>query len=345
MRYLGLQLYLMMKTKKANPNKHCNSSTYHGKDHINNMQCSMFKISFISISILVLFSQVLTSITATACTRSHQSIDKIAAIADVIFMGRVESIDPNGILKVRTEEQLKGDVPTNVKLKGFHTELNRFYSFCGIEVASVNQKYYFFALQKKVGQDLYLAANSSDALVRVNDENKTDVVSAIKNKSHSSEWRLNQSIGVSARLVTHKTNFNVGENISFDIILLNLSNERLEFNYRTWPPNEHSYCDLLISSVKGTVEPRAVPIDRSKIEKYFSEHGHSYQKVLDSDSLMRFGVGPINTAKPGYGYKEKLNFSYYPLQPGTYEIAASCVNFFGSTVKTNSISVEIKQLS
>ncbi len=141
--------------------------------------------------------------------------------------------------------------------------------------------------------------------------------------------------------MTGKRSYKEKEELNLGVVFLNHTNRDLTFNYRTWPKREHSYCDLLISSTKGKVAAVPVPIEKSKIESYFSKYGHRYDHVLTKDNSFEFGISSVITARPGYGHKEKLNFQYYPLSPGSYDIAASCKNFFGTTINTNSIKIEI----
>lgn len=176
----------------------------------------------------------------------------------------------------------------------------------------------------------------------VNKNNRKAIKDTLAKNPPSSDWRFSASTGLYTRLMAAKKQYKVDEDISLTIVFLNHTNRDLVFNYKTWPKSEHSYCDLTISSSEGAVDAVPVPIEKSKIEDYFSEHGHSYDRVVKTDSSFRFGIGSVTTAKRGYGYKEKLNFHYYPLQPGIYDIAASCGNFFGTTINTNSITVEVE---
>ncbi len=277
----------------------------------------------------------------SACTRSFLSIDDATATVDTIFSGTVKSITQDGLLNVTVHEALKGQIKNDVKLKGFPFKETGLTSMCNIEVAAVGKKYYFFVFDKQYGKNYYIAGDQNDALRRVNKDNEKAIQEALVKNSPSSDWRYSVWTGLYVRLMADKSSFNVDEQLNLTILFLNHTYRDLLFKYRTWPKTDHSYCDLSISSSEGTVEPVPVPITQSKIEKYFAKHGHSYDRVLKADSSYRFGVRRVMSAKSGYGYKEKLNFHYYPLQPGVYDIAASCKNFFGATIETKSITVEI----
>lgn len=295
-------------------------------------------IKRLSLAVVVLLVAIAK---ANACSRIYTSIESTITIADTIFVGTVKSVTKDGLLQVDVQETLKGRVNEKVKLKGFPYKSSAVTSMCEIQVASVGAKYYFFAFDKRYGQNYHIASNLSDAVYPANQRRRKTIKELLAKEAPSSDWRFSASTGLYARLVTGKRSYKGKEELNLSIIFLNHTNRNLTLNYRTWPKSEHSYCNLLISSKKGKVAAVPVPIDRSKIENYFSKHGHRYDHVLTKDSSFEFGISSISTAQKGYGYKEKLNFQYYPLSPGSYNIAASCKNFFGATINTNSIKVKI----
>jgi len=105
----------------------------------------------------------------------------------------------------------------------------------------------------------------------------------------------------------------------------NDSGRPLKLAYRDWPPERRSYWTLEIRPPDGrVVTPLSHPhVSPEEIKAFFSQHGNTFSHVLAPGESFFLVLDRINSAEPGWGYKERLGFRYYPLVgPGRYEIRA-----------------------
>ena len=108
------------------------------------------RLSLIAVMLLVVIDRT------NACSRFYASIESTAVIADTIFVGTVKSITKDGLLRVVVQETLKGRVGEQVNLKGFPHKNSAANIMCEIQVASVGEKYYFFAFDKRYGRNYHI---------------------------------------------------------------------------------------------------------------------------------------------------------------------------------------------
>ena len=87
----------------------------------------------------------------------------------------------------------------------------------------------------------------------------------------------------------------------------------------------------LVDAAGLQVPARPVPIAARDIRAYFAKHGPRYDLTLAPGDTAMLGLDRVTTAAPGWGYKERLGFVYYPPPaPGRYTIAARCTNLVGA---------------
>jgi hypothetical protein len=94
----------------------------------------------------------------------------------------------------------------------------------------------------------------------------------------------------------------------------------------------------------GAVESIAHPhVDMTQIREFFSRNPHRFEQRLRPGETFFLYLDRVNFAEPGWGYRERLDFRYYPMaMPGEYTISA-VGRFFhpGTPVATRPLRVWI----
>ena len=143
--------------------------------------------------------------------------------------------------------------------------------------------------------------------------------------------------GVAMIAVPEKFTYKLGEAINLIVGYKNLSAAEIVLRYRDWPLDVHSHWTLNILSQRGgIVPPTPHPhLSRGEITEYFSKHGNSFTMPLKPGQSFFIHVDRINSAEQGWGYKERLDFKYYPItEPGRYSIVVTGHNLYGDTTMT-----------
>ncbi len=69
-------------------------------------------------------------------------------------------------------------------------------------------------------------------------------------------------------------------------------------------------------------------VKKEEYTEFFSKFPTMYEVEVLPGQDGHFLLRSVNTAKPGWGYKEDLDFRYYPMsKPGLYEIGAEAFFF------------------
>jgi hypothetical protein len=135
--------------------------------------------------------------------------------------------------------------------------------------------------------------------------------------------------GLSTLLTAEKFRIKVDEELDLWMGYRNTSIQNITLKYRDWPLDVHTYWKLTIDSKAGNVV-EAVPhptLTRQSINDYFSRSARSYEIILEPQKEYFFGLKRVNSANPGWGYKEEVDFKYYPMAKGKYTITATNLNF------------------
>jgi hypothetical protein len=143
--------------------------------------------------------------------------------------------------------------------------------------------------------------------------------------------------GVAMIAVPEKFTYKLGEAINLMVGYKNLSAAEIVLRYRDWPLDAHSHWTLEIRSQGGgIIPPTPHPhLSRGEITEYFSRHGNSFTMPLKPGQSFFIHVDRINSAEPGWGYKERLDFKYYPItERGRYSIRVTGHNLYGGTSMT-----------
>jgi len=105
----------------------------------------------------------------------------------------------------------------------------------------------------------------------------------------------------------------------------NRSSRAIVLRYRDWPLASHTHWELRVERAgAGAVSPVAHPhVDAAAIQDFFSRNPHTFEVTLEPGATFFLFVDRINSAEPGWGYKERLDFRFYPMStPGEYAISA-----------------------
>jgi hypothetical protein len=105
----------------------------------------------------------------------------------------------------------------------------------------------------------------------------------------------------------------------------NGSTRSLRLRYRDWPLESHTHWTLRIERTGGeTVVPVPHPhVTVTAIREFFSRNPHRFDVTLRPGESFFLYLDRINSAEAGWGYKERLDFRYYPMDsPGEYAVTA-----------------------
>jgi hypothetical protein len=119
--------------------------------------------------------------------------------------------------------------------------------------------------------------------------------------------------------------YKVGEPVLLWAGYRNVSDRDIELRYRDWPLESHTRWHLRVERRgAGVVAALRHPhVDTTQIREFFSRNGHRFQMRLRPGEAFFLYLDRINVAEPGWGYRERLDFLYYPLtSPGEYTITA-----------------------
>jgi hypothetical protein len=139
--------------------------------------------------------------------------------------------------------------------------------------------------------------------------------------------------------------YRVGEPILLWSGYRNVSERDIVLRYRTWPLESHTCWHLRVERTgAGVVESMAHPhVDMTQIREFFSRNPHRFEQRLRPGETFFLYLDRVNVAEPGWGYRERLDFRYYPMTiPGEYTISA-VGRFFhpGTPVATRPLRVWI----
>ena len=153
------------------------------------------------------------------------------------------------------------------------------------------------------------------------------------------------SDGVAALLTAEEFHVGAKEHLNLYFGVKNLSNAPILLKYRDWPLETHTFWDLKM--VSPSAQPvMALPhptVTAEEIADYFSRFPHSYEITLAPGQSYFYGLGRVNSALPGWGYKQELDFKFYPMtQSGAYEIEASANNWSDKKLPSAKVRVWIK---
>lgn len=279
---------------------------------------------------------------AIACDRPHLDLEFAAALADQIVIGKVTKIISSDQVVVNVVKELKGKKSEVINIKGVYTTQKSRFEPCQSAIASVGSNLIFFLSKKESGDQYQRTIDWNDGALEAIPKIQEKILHILENKGSSSNWKSFDNL-FSIRLVSKKLRYKEIENIDLDLVFRNISSHAQDFKYRTWPPENHTFCDLEISSDGNLIKGEPVPIERSAIVDYFSKHGPKFDFKIEPMQTHHFYLDQINFAKPGWGYKERTGFKFYPLKQREYSISTRCHNFFKNSVQSDEIKIVVEK--
>ena len=105
----------------------------------------------------------------------------------------------------------------------------------------------------------------------------------------------------------------------------NASRRDIRLRYRDWPLSSHTHWVLRVNRAGGgEVESLPHPhVDAGEIRTFFSRNSHRFDYTLKPGEAFFLYLDRVNVAEAGWGYRERLDFRYYPMSyPGEYAISA-----------------------
>lgn len=143
--------------------------------------------------------------------------------------------------------------------------------------------------------------------------------------------------GLSTVLTAEKFRLGINDDVNLWIGYKNTSSKDITLKYSNWPLQTHTFWKLKVVPKEGK-EIKALDhpsLTQAKIDHYFSRFPMSHQVQLKPGKSTFFHIPRINSAKPGWGYKEKLDFQYHPMTaPGKYTISAFAHHLFSKSIIT-----------
>ena len=273
---------------------------------------------------------------AAACDRSRSPMETRAVavtVADVVVSGVVAKVEGD-LATVTIVEAFKGSaaVGDTITIRGVTAAgLGR---DCGVHPLAAGGRY-VFSLWSPAGavRELRLV----DAMGGVEDagaSSAADYAAAVKAQHPHSPWST--SGVVQSQLLLDPEPSTAGE-VDLVLVVRNIGPRPLTWKYRSWPLASQSRCSLdVVETGSGRrVAAKPVPIAKKDIRAYFAKHGPHYDLTLAPGDSYLLLLDSVTTARPGWGYKERTGFEYYPVRTaGPHTIAATCVNLFGRGPRT-----------
>lgn len=139
--------------------------------------------------------------------------------------------------------------------------------------------------------------------------------------------------GLSAMLVTDMPRVAAGDEIKVSLGLKNVGDVPLHLHYGG-TRDQRSHFTLSIAGPDGRlVGARPHPeLDQDSMDHFFRHMSAVKTLTLEPGEANFMPTEPINSARGGWGYKERLDFSYYPMpQRGRYRIVGKAHRFLAGT--------------
>jgi hypothetical protein len=268
--------------------------------------------------------------TATAYKRRAWPVSVAAVQADAIVVARITKVplgakqasDP--VAEIEISEVLKGKLQ-----KGELNILNNrdlFYEPVGpLEMAAQYLLFLRPSRQDPSKQEIML-----DGTQRYTGE----AVATVKSLLVATPPWSDPQEGVATILVPEKNRIKTDDDLTLFFGCRNQSDKNVVLRYSDWPLETHTRWELGITSPDGKkIAPLKHPtLTQQMIVDYFSKFPRAYEVKLEPGQEHFFVLSRVNSAQPGMGHKEELDFRFYPMaQPGAYEITASGFHLFGTT--------------
>ena len=157
------------------------------------------------------------------------------------------------------------------------------------------------------------------------------------------KWRTTAS-GLAVVLLPKIDAWPASEGLALQFGIRNVSDHAIQLNYGGISRAQRSFVALDILDRSGT-RVAALPnpdLDAKAIREFFNVFGASKPVVLAPGEYFFQRLDRINLAGAGWGYKEALDFQFYPLVPGRYTVVARGLNYLpGVVLSTAALPIRI----
>jgi hypothetical protein len=279
---------------------------------------------------------------AHALSRAYKPLIVLVAEADAIVEAHITKLPPldsktdgSAIIRVGVDQVLKGEI-TKGSTEVMMTSMARFWG----EVPWKEGGHYLLLLKRSGDQTKF---EITDYGSRVYSDDQAKEIASIIQRHPA--WSKAEN-GLSTLLTTEVVKYRVSDEIDLWIGCRNDSKADIELHYADWPRATSAKWKLEVRKEGGEpIKAQAHPtVTQKDIEEYFPKHGRSYSVTLKPGEFHWFTLQRINSAKPGWGYKEELDYQYYPMtSPGKYTISVTGENLLKDGVlKAGSATVGLE---
>jgi len=271
---------------------------------------------------------------AQACDRRKLPPAIRLAMADLVVEARVDLVSKGRATVVPTAVR-KGTRPNGqMQLDGVTTSLEAMLRCEGGVNVERGKTYLFLLFDRLPGEASWRTIDLVDGVVELGDP----VVGEIMRTNGASTPWTRGADGLWLKAVVAKSVFAVNEEIDVLMLFRNAAAARRNLRYRSWPPSERSSCRLEGAGIIGV----PVPIAQTDIDEYFARVGPSYDFDLGPGETLEWNLDRVTTAARGWGYKERLDFQYFPMKPGRYEVTVTCRGFGGESLRAQGLRLAIQ---
>ena len=151
--------------------------------------------------------------------------------------------------------------------------------------------------------------------------------------------------GISVIALPDKFSIAAGEDLTVGMMYRNVGRQPVTLAFRDWPEERMTHWTADVRHADGT-RIAALPhphVTRQEILDYFPKNTHTWEVTLRPGEIFTLPIDRFNTARGGWGYKERLAFRYYPLEKrGRYTIVLTDHNLFEQEHTAAPFEVEVQ---
>lgn len=270
---------------------------------------------------------------ARACDRAATPLETprvAASLADLVITAEVTAI-AGGVATVTVDGVLKA--PPNPPSAGAALAIRGVTGVdagrdCGVFPIAVGRRYVFvlWAPAGRVAE--YQLVDAIGGVIDATPDGVRTYQAAIASAVATPSSSASQVTGAVESWLVHAPDPQTPGQIDLVVLVRNVGARPVRWAYRSWPLARQSRCALAVTGPDGKrVAARRVPITPRDIRAYFAKHGPRYDLTLAPGDTAMLYLDRVTTAAPGWGYKERLGFLYYPPSvPGVHTVRARCTN-------------------
>jgi len=258
------------------------------------------------------------------------SLSECVALADDVISGQVLKIIPNPQKAEKQNAIATIKVNYSFKNKILEKEIKiKYETAIGIKpspiVLNENQTYLFFLLDKFTGEDENRLIDKYDGAILLNSVINSEIPNILKQSLSS--WKTNSN-GLRTKIFSDKYVYEIEDDINLKLFIMNFSDTSIFLEFSDWPLDKHSYCSLKLKNEDYIINSKKIDwLTINDITNYFSQHGKNHKIELMPGMFHIIYLNKINSAAKGWGYKENLNFEYYPtIKLGKYTVSVEIHN-------------------